>query len=117
MARDQMIELQFVLLPGVQQLRHVEPEPVAAHRGTLDLPLSQKIVAMQFDLHAERYHAYGRRAAGTQALTTLFRRRLQADRLKRVLPTRGSAHPTPGTAFGAPQARGGRGGQPAITSK
>src|ERR1700733_13750275 len=81
-----MIELQLTLLPGVQQLRHVEPEPVAAHRRALDLPLSQKIVAMQFDLHAERYHADNRRrTTGTQALKTLLRRRLEADRLKRVL--------------------------------
>src|ERR1700723_3457015 len=68
MARDQMIELQFALLPRVQQLRHVEPEPVAAHRRALDLPLPQEIVAMQLDLHTERYHADDRRrAAGAQA--------------------------------------------------
>src|ERR1700733_6341323 len=81
-----MSELQFALLPGAQQLRHVEPEPVAAHRGALDLPLAKEVVAIQFDLHAERYHADNRhRTTGPQALKTLLRRRLQADRLKRVL--------------------------------
>ena len=31
---DQVIELQMALLPRIQQSRHINPEPVAAHGGS-----------------------------------------------------------------------------------
>src|SRR5690242_18427059 len=36
MAGDHVVQLQLALLVEFQQARHVDTEPVAAHRGTLD---------------------------------------------------------------------------------
>src|SRR5207248_6830137 len=64
----------------------VDPEAVPAHRGSLDLAVAQKIVAMQLDLDAERHHADDcRGAAGAQHAEGLLGGILRAERLEGIM--------------------------------
>src|SRR5690242_7070327 len=62
-ARDQVVELELALSIEGEQPGHVDPEAVAAHRGALNLAVTQKVEAVQLDLHAIRHHTDDRGGA------------------------------------------------------
>src|ERR1700722_14282242 len=82
-AGDHVVQLQLTLHIEFEQARHIDAEPVAAHRGALDLAITQEVRAVQFDLGAKRNHADdGRGATWPQHAERLFGGCLGADRLE-----------------------------------